>query len=45
MIEIRNEKVVIDGYIIGNEEELIKICEKADKWDELKANFENRGDA
>ena len=39
MIEIRNEKVIIDGYTIGNEEELLTICEKAEKWDEFKANF------
>ena len=42
-IEIRNEKLIIDGYTIGNEEELIAICEKAVKYDELKASFKVGG--
>ena len=42
-IEIRNEKLIIDGYTIGNEEELIAICEKAVKYDELKASFKEGG--
>jgi hypothetical protein len=44
MIEIRNKKVIIDGYAIGNEEELLAICNKAKKFDDLKASFEKRGD-
>ena len=42
MLEIRNEKLIIDGYVIGDEERLLSIFEKANKYDELKAetNFE-----
>lgn len=45
MIEIRNEKLYIDDYVVGNEEKLVEICEKAEKWDEFKANFKQEGDA
>ena len=44
-MEIRNEKLYIDGYAIGNEERLIEIFDKANKYDELKASFEKGGDA
>jgi len=44
-MEIKNEKLYIDGYAIGDEERLIEIFDKANKYDELKATFENRGDA
>lgn len=37
MLEIRNEKLIIDGYVIGDEERLLSIFEKANKYDELKA--------
>ena len=42
MLEIRNEKLIMDGYVIGDEERLLSIFEKANKYDELKAetNFE-----
>ena len=39
MIEIRNEKIVINGYAICDEEELLAICDKAKKYDEIKASF------
>lgn len=42
-IEIRNEKLIIDGYTIGNEQDIIDICEKAVKYDELKASFKEGG--
>lgn len=44
-MEIRNQKLYIDGYAIGDEDKLIEIFDKALKYDELKASFENRGDA
>ena len=42
LIEIRNKKLIMDGYVIGDEERLLSIFEKANKYDELKAetNFE-----
>ena len=42
LIEIRNQKLIMDGYVIGDEERLLSIFEKANKYDELKAetNFE-----
>lgn len=41
-LEIRNKKLIMDGYVIGDEERLLSIFEKANKYDELKAetNFE-----
>ena len=39
MIEIRNKKLIIDGHAIG-EEKLLQIIQKAEKWDELQAIFE-----
>ena len=42
MLEIRNEKLVIDGYAIGGKEELLAIFKKARAYDKLKADF--RGD-
>ena len=39
-MEIKNEKLYIDGYAIGDEERLIEIFDKANKYDELKASFE-----
>lgn len=44
-VEIRNQKLYIDGHAIGDEERLIEIFDKALKYDELKATFENRGEA
>ena len=45
MLEIRNKKLCRDGYVIGDEERLLSIFEKANKYDELKAetNFEKGG--
>ena len=43
-MEIRNEKLVIDDNVIGNEDELLIIFDKANKYDELKATF-NSGDS
>ncbi|WP_296852656.1 hypothetical protein [uncultured Methanobrevibacter sp.] len=42
MIEIRNQKLIMDGYTIGDEERLLTIFDKANKYDELIAetNFE-----
>lgn len=42
MLEIRNQKLIMDGYVIGDEERLLTIFDKANKYDELKAetNFE-----
>lgn len=37
MLEIRNKKLIIDGYVIGDEERLLSIFDKANKYDELKA--------
>ena len=45
MLEIRNQKLCIDDTVIGDEEKLLTIFDKAVKYDELKASFENRGDA
>jgi len=45
MLEIRNEKLHIDGHAIGDEDYLLTLFEKAVKYDELKeANFKE-GDA
>lgn len=44
MIEIRNEKLCIDGVAIGDEDTILAICDKAKKFDDLKANFEKGGD-
>lgn len=43
-MEIRNEKLIIRDYVMGNEEAVIEAFEKAKKWDDLKANFEKDGD-
>ena len=42
MLEIRNQKLIMDGYVIGDEERLLSIFDKANKYDELIAetNFE-----
>lgn len=45
MIEVRDNILYVNDIRIGDETKLVEICEKADKWDELKASFENRGDA
>lgn len=37
MLEIRNEKLCIDGTIIGDEDYLFEQFEKAIKYDEIKA--------
>jgi len=40
-MEIRNQKLIIDGYVIGDEERLLSIFDKANKYDEIvKATFE-----
>lgn len=44
MIEVRDDILYVDNIRIGDETKLVEICEKADKWDELKANFKG-GDA
>ena len=41
MIEIRDNKLVIDDLIVGDENKIVEICEKAVKYDELKANFKD----
>lgn len=41
-MEIINEKLVIDHFVIGNEDRIIEICEKALKWDELQS--QTKGD-
>ena len=35
MLEIRNEKLIINDYVIGDEARLIEIFNKANKYDEL----------
>lgn len=45
VLEIRNQKLCIDDTVIGDEEKLLTIFDKAVKYDELKASFEKRGDA
>ena len=44
-LEIRNEKLIIDGYVIGDEERLLSIFDKANKYDELKAQTNSKGGA
>ena len=44
-LEIRDEKLIIDGYVIGDEEKLIKIFDKANKYDELTETTFKEGDA
>ncbi len=39
MLEIRNQKLCIDDTVIGDEEKLLVIFDKAVKYDELKASF------
>lgn len=39
MIEIRNNQLIINDYVIGDEERILAICNKAKKFDELKADF------
>lgn len=40
-MEIKNKKLYIDGKAIGNEEKLLSIFEKAQKWDEFEASFKD----
>ena len=40
MLEIRNQKLYADDTVIGNEEKLFTIFEKAIKYDEMKTAFE-----
>lgn len=43
-LEIRNEKLMIDNYIIGDEERLLQIFDKANKYDEIvKSGFLKTG--
>lgn len=35
MLEIRNGKLCIDEYVIGDEERLLSIFDKANKYDEI----------
>lgn len=43
-LEIRNEKLIIDDYIIGDEERLLQIFDKANKYDEIvKSGFLKTG--
>ncbi|MBQ2832420.1 hypothetical protein [Methanobrevibacter sp.] len=44
LLEIRNKKLCIDGHAIGDEEYLLRVFEKAVKYDELKATFKEEGD-
>lgn len=44
MIEVRDNILYVDDIRIGNEQDIIDICEKAGNYDELKANFKG-GDA
>ena len=39
-LEIRNEKLYVNGKAIGDEERLFIIFDKAIKYDEVKASFE-----
>jgi len=45
MLEIRDQKLFIDDFCIGNEERLLEIFDKAIKYDETKATFGKGGDA
>jgi len=40
VLEIRNGKLCIDEYVIGDEERLLSIFDKANKYDECKPIFE-----
>lgn len=40
MLEIKNQKLYIDGKAIGNEERLLHLFDKAIKYDECKSIFE-----
>jgi len=44
MIEIKNQKLIINGYAIGDENKILAELNKAKKYDELKATF-NGGDS
>ena len=44
-MKIENDKLVIDGCVIGDEEYVLSQFEKAIKYNELKATFEKDGDA
>lgn len=44
-MKIKNNKLVIDDQIIGDEEYVLSQFEKAVKYDELKATFNMDGDA
>jgi len=37
MIEVINDKLVLDGHIIGGEDEVYEMMIKADKYDEIQA--------
>ena len=39
-LEIRDQKLYIDGQAIGNEERLLQLFDKAIKYDECKPIFE-----
>ena len=45
LLEIRNQKLCIDGNAIGDEEKLLTIFEKAIKYDELMETTFKDGDA
>lgn len=46
MIEVKDDKLVIDGVPIGDEEYLLSLFRKAVKYDKLKeAIFKKDGDA
>ena len=44
-MKIKNDKLVIDDCVIGDEEYVLSQFEKAVKYDELKATFNMDGDA
>lgn len=43
MIEIRDDKLVVNSHVIGDEDQIMTILEKAQKWDEYEeAIFKGR---
>lgn len=43
MLEIRNQKLLIDGMVIGDEDHLFEQFEKAAKYDEVMAATNFKG--
>ena len=42
-LEIRNQKLIMDDYVIGDEDKLLSIFDKANKYDEIVASFKKEG--